>query len=452
MNEIFNTKKSKNYFKLALDFTFKWEGGLSNDPDDYGGLTKFGVTQKSYLKWKDRSSNDVKNITKTEAKDFYYACYWIEAKCERMYLPLAIVHFDTAVNFGINNSILFLQDCIVTKQDGIWGNQTETNFLTKNNLKTAIKYVERRQDYRYKRVREDRSQEKFLKGWLNRDEDLLKYIQSDLIKKHSSNSIIKLVIKENTIAKLKPLQSVELPNNFKYSLNKGEEYTILNYSVASGHFKCKFEKELIANNKYYYLFASHVQIEDSNKKTNKDSIRLDVPYHSQLNNINNPYGSCNVTSVAMVLNYLSRKRKINIRKSGYSNWIQLEDELYMVMLDHNWNRHTPEGLASLARHYGFKKSVADRQSSIAEVEEWLINKNSPVIIHGYFTSFGHIVVVTGFGELNGEKGLWINDPYGIWKPLHNYDTNKSGYNVFYPYKDIIPACLPDGFLWAVFIN
>lgn len=443
---------TNNYFKLALDFTFKWEGGLSNDPNDYGGLTNFGVTEKAYLSWNNRSSNDVTKITKDEAAEFYYECYWIEAKCERMYLPLAVVQFDSAVNFGVKGSIMFLQDCLAVKMDGVWGKNTEARFLANNNLKTAIKYVERREDYRYKRVQEDQSQKKFLQGWLNRDEDLLKYIQSDSIQKHSVIADIKVLIEQNTIAKLKPLQSSELPDNYKIYLSKGQEYSILNYSSTSGHYKCEFAKELIKNNKYYYLFAEHVKIIDPNKSSNKNNIKLDVPYHTQLNNINNPYGACNVTSVAMVLNYLAKKRNKNIRKNKYSNWNQLEDELYMVMLDHNWSRHTPEGLASLAKFYGFKNTTSNRYSNIEEVEDWLLNKESPVIIHGYFTSFGHIIVVTGFDQIHGQKGFWVHDPYGEWLPLHNYDNNKSGAGLFYPYKDIRPACLPDGFLWAVFID
>lgn len=32
-----------------IGFLFKWEGGLSNDPDDAGGLTNMGVTYKTWL-------------------------------------------------------------------------------------------------------------------------------------------------------------------------------------------------------------------------------------------------------------------------------------------------------------------------------------------------------------------------------------------------------------------
>lgn len=39
-------------FTRAITFILKWEGGFSDDPDDRGGRTNKGVTQKVYDTWR----------------------------------------------------------------------------------------------------------------------------------------------------------------------------------------------------------------------------------------------------------------------------------------------------------------------------------------------------------------------------------------------------------------
>lgn len=39
-------------FDKALEFALRWEGGLSDDPDDRGGRTMQGVTQRVYDAWR----------------------------------------------------------------------------------------------------------------------------------------------------------------------------------------------------------------------------------------------------------------------------------------------------------------------------------------------------------------------------------------------------------------
>ena len=46
---------------------------------------------------------------------------------------------------------------------------------------------------------------------------------------------------------------------------------------------------------------------------------------------------------------------------------------------------------------------------LAEVQQEL-DAGSPVIIHGYFTSVGHILVVLGYDQ----GGYWVHDPAGAW--------------------------------------
>lgn len=162
------------------------------------------------------------------------------------------------------------------------------------------------------------------------------------------------------------------------------------------------------------------------------SIKLNVPYFSQLDNKENPYGACNVTSVAMCLAYFGVKSK-NPKE-------QLEDELYHYMEDKGLSRHSPDDLVKVIRAYGFSDQLTTG-GSIAMAQAHLAKK-LPCIIHGYFTSFGHIVVLTGFDG----TGFWVHDPYGeYWDS--GYDTTTSGENQHYSYSLIKRTCMHDGRLW-----
>jgi len=86
--------KKNSEFKKAVEFVFKWEGGYSNDPNDPGGETKFGISKRSYPEL------DISKLTLEQAKKIYYENYWLKSGCQNMEYPLNLVVFDTAVNMG----------------------------------------------------------------------------------------------------------------------------------------------------------------------------------------------------------------------------------------------------------------------------------------------------------------------------------------------------------------
>jgi lysozyme family protein len=94
-----------------------------------------------------------------------------------MCLPLAIVHFDSAVNFGITGSVKLLQEALgALPADGKFGPQTVAALEKQNNLETAKLYCQARIDARHERVKKNSSDSRYLKGWLRRDNDLLQVI------------------------------------------------------------------------------------------------------------------------------------------------------------------------------------------------------------------------------------------------------------------------------------
>jgi hypothetical protein len=167
---------------------------------------------------------------------------------------------------------------------------------------------------------------------------------------------------------------------------------------------------------------------------------LHVPYFCQLDNTNNPYGSCNVTAMAMALSYYG------IIGNGQG---QLEDQLYQRMSDRGLDHGLPEDMASLINdeygNLGIRDSVT-RTGTWKDVTEAII-AGHPTIVHGWFTQSGHIVLIKGYSD----KGYLINDPYGEWF-ADGYRTDLSGQGLLYSYDLMNRICGPDGQIWLHVIS
>ncbi len=157
--------------------------------------------------------------------------------------------------------------------------------------------------------------------------------------------------------------------------------------------------------------------------------RLQVPHLSQLNNQLNPLGSCNVTCLAMVLRY-------------YGETDVTPDRLYRWMVTRSLSRHSGYDLAYTFNQ--FAKKATDNFSTTSDLESIRvdIDNGNPSIIHGYFTIFGHIVVVTGYDA----EGFFVNDPYGEWFRT-GYRNDLTGKGLHYSNDLIVKPCYYDGSLW-----
>lgn len=165
----------------ALRFTLRWEGGYVNHPADRGGETNKGVTTATYRAYRQRKGlpvQSVRAITDAEVRDIYESQYWTPAQCSLMQRPLAIVHFDTAINFGVGGAAMFLQDLLNVSIDRSIGPVTRAAIAQADHPSVAQRYCQSRIDYRYRRVNADATQQVFLRGWLNRDNALLQLISS----------------------------------------------------------------------------------------------------------------------------------------------------------------------------------------------------------------------------------------------------------------------------------
>lgn len=144
-------------FDKALQFVLKWEGGYVNDPNDKGGATNKGITQRTYNAWlssKGKNLKDVRHITDSEVREIYYNNYWLKAGCDKMSEKFAILAFDTAVNMGVSRVREFLNYAKYVSTD-----------------KFIIARIRKYNDFA-----KVGNQKVFLQGWLNRVLDLEHYI------------------------------------------------------------------------------------------------------------------------------------------------------------------------------------------------------------------------------------------------------------------------------------
>ena len=105
----------KEDFEKASKFTLFKEGFISNDPQDTGGLTIFGISSKWYPKEVAEMKRLIGEGKIEEAQKIaikiYHDEYWIKAKCYELPLTMALVVFDTAINSGVSKAKEILREC-----------------------------------------------------------------------------------------------------------------------------------------------------------------------------------------------------------------------------------------------------------------------------------------------------------------------------------------------------
>ena len=245
---------------------------------------------------------------------------------------------------------------------------------------------------------------------------------------------MKVIITRTTFFKARPLQSSSLLDGELIRVERGKTFDIENYKPDRNKHWHIALKEPIQGRKNWFVYQNHVRIEVETDRP--PAIKLNVPFKSQLDNRLNPTGSCNVTSIAMCLAYLG------VQPQGVD---QLEDELYRYMQRQGLSRHSPGDLAQVVRDYG-KKDDFTVWGTFERCRNHIAAGN-PCVIHGYFTSFGHIIVLVGYDD----KGFIVHDPYGEWF-ASGYRTDLSGEFLHYSYGLIERTCIPDGQFWVHYIG
>jgi lysozyme family protein len=130
-------------FDTAVNYVLSNEKGLSNDANDRGGITNFGISLrflksisqeqlKKYLIFDEVTDQTIKDLRIEQAKSLYHDFFWISAPFEKIgNQEQANYIFDMAINMGIAPAIKCVQRAIWAVQkrrslidDGILGENT----------------------------------------------------------------------------------------------------------------------------------------------------------------------------------------------------------------------------------------------------------------------------------------------------------------------------------------
>lgn len=165
-------------FDVALRYVLGHEGGYINHPDDPGGPTNFGVTQRVYDSWRLRegqAKQSVRKITADEVAAIYRRQYW-DAVCGDD-LPSGVDYavFDFAVNSGQARSARYLQKCIGANRDGIVGAETVSKASEMDEADLIASLCEARLKY----VRGLKKYKTFGRGWERRIRGDIEGVQAD---------------------------------------------------------------------------------------------------------------------------------------------------------------------------------------------------------------------------------------------------------------------------------
>ena len=174
-----------NTFEKAIEYLLENEGGFSNDKHDKGGATRYGITIGDASKWlnKKLTVQDMKEFPLETAKKIYRHWYWDTLSLDEVdNEKIAIALFDTGVVRGTSIPARYAQRiCNMyhahLKVDGIIGRYTlgEINLIDPD---TFIKeFVTLSKNGFHAIVNHNPTQNKFLKGWLNRANRLLTLIE-----------------------------------------------------------------------------------------------------------------------------------------------------------------------------------------------------------------------------------------------------------------------------------
>ena len=165
-------------FAWALAWILEREGGYVNDPNDHGGATNFGITQRTYDAWRkkhNQDSQDVRLIGQDEVAAIYREEFWNRVWGDQIAVvspKMALCVFDAAVQSPPGVAERTFQRVVRTEADGKMGKVTLACYrLRRMSLGDELlleAYLDRRRGFYAAIVARDPSQAKFSKGWRNR--------------------------------------------------------------------------------------------------------------------------------------------------------------------------------------------------------------------------------------------------------------------------------------------
>lgn len=187
-------------FKDAHAFTAKWEGGLTDHKYDRGGITAYGASI-AFVQDIARTASGrdflqaigvplpvtkdvIRGLTPEQAAAMFRREFWDALKLDELPFRHAALLYDAAVNHGPAQAVRLSQRgynrCVThgvkLDEDGILGPLTRKALQNTDTDAVVRAIIEARRDFYRAIVERTPAQRVFLKGWLNRADDLEKLL------------------------------------------------------------------------------------------------------------------------------------------------------------------------------------------------------------------------------------------------------------------------------------
>ena len=118
---------------------------------------------------------EMKALTPDTVKPFYKAMYWDKVGGDNLPPNVAYAVFDFAVNAGVSRAAKFLQRAVGAVDDGVVGSGTLGMVAKADPAKLLQNFTSQKIAFYTDLAQRNPSQQKFLKGWLARVDEVSKF-------------------------------------------------------------------------------------------------------------------------------------------------------------------------------------------------------------------------------------------------------------------------------------
>ena len=117
---------SASSWPTAFAALLKHEGGYVNHPQDPGGRTNLGVTQRVWEEWicHPATEEDMRALTPGMVEPLYRKRYWDKVRGDDLPAGVDLAVFDYSVNSGPGRAAKTLQEVVGVAADGAIGPKT----------------------------------------------------------------------------------------------------------------------------------------------------------------------------------------------------------------------------------------------------------------------------------------------------------------------------------------
>ncbi|WP_376097228.1 glycoside hydrolase family 108 protein [Roseomonas sp. CCTCC AB2023176] len=159
---------AEDRFDRCLTVVLAEEGGFVNDPRDPGGATNMGITRATLSAFRDAEASveDVRDLTRAEAREIYRSRYWTPLRCEALPPGVDLSVFDFGVNAGPGRAARLVQRAAGVTPDGSIGPITLAAIAARRPEDLIARFAEGRMEH----YRSLSTFATFGRGWTNRTE------------------------------------------------------------------------------------------------------------------------------------------------------------------------------------------------------------------------------------------------------------------------------------------